>query len=255
MPRGIPKAKNTTEAVPDALAVQTFNSLAWFEKLTPEEKNAVQAEGRALSQALLQYGRSRLAIGEHLSKLQAILEPHSMFSRFLKTFHFNKRTAYRYIAGYNNAKAKLPEPILKAAMARGVNLIGDNEMKPLGIYTAAAAKLPPPSNPTDTQATTWLDQIEQVRRDTRAEEHTLDAGLTLITNQDPQTLLREVYRFVNLRYRRLPNNSKTRTSWVRSLVGMLLSDLGMSTQQTFAPAPIPEGFKAERGRPAAVVHA
>jgi len=250
MPRGIPKNK-PTGAVPDAVAVQTFNTLAWFEKLSQEEKNAVQAEGRALSQAMLQYGRSRLSIGEHLTKLQAILEPHNMFSRFLKTYHFNKRTAYRYIAGFNNAKAKLPEPILKAAMSRGVNLIGDNEVKPLGIYTAAAAKLPPPSNPTEEQATTWLDQIEQVRRDTRAETNAADAGLALITNQDPQTLLRESYRFVNLRYRRLPNNAKTRTAWVRSLVGMLLSDLGVASQQSFMPTAIPEDFKAVRGRPAA----
>lgn len=247
MPRGQYPRKHAPVTTLTVAAAAIDSAISGWDKLSAEEKKAAASEGRQLSQALLQYGRSKLAVGEHLTKLQAILEPHNLFSRFLKTFHFNKRTAYRYIAGFNNAKERLSAPILKAAMQRGVNIIGENATKPLGIYTNAVAKLPPPSNPTDVQAVTWLDQIEQVRRDTRAEAAT---GLSVVTNQDPQVLLREAYRFVNLRYRRLPNNSRTKAAWVRSLVGMLMADLGVNTHQTFAPTAVPEDFKAQRGRPA-----
>ncbi len=225
---------------------EAFNTLSWWEKLNEGEQSAVLQEGRLLAQSMLNYGRSRLAIGEHLTKLQGVLEPHNLFGRFLKNFHFSKRTAYRYIAGYQNAKARLPEKVLNAAMARGVNIIGENDIKPLGIYTAAVAKLPPPKEATEIQANTWLDQIEQVRKDVGKTETGM---FTVAVPQDPQTLLKECYRFVSLRYKRLPTGSKVRAQWVRSLVGMILADLGVSGEQTFAPHAAPEEFRAQRGRP------
>lgn len=258
MPRGVYKRaaqKGALAVVPNVSAdisvlvpPDAFNTLSWWKKLNDDEQSAVMQEGRLLAQALLDFGKSKLAVGEHLAKLQGLLEPHNLFGRFLKNFHFSKRTAYRYIAGYNNAKARLPETVLKAAMARGVNLVGDTEMKPLGVYTDAVAKLPPPTQATEEQANTWLNQIEQVRKETRAAA--AGGGMfTVPVPQDPQTLLKECYRFVSLRYKRLPNNSKTRANWVRSLVGMILADLGVSGEQTFAPHAAPEDFRAQRGRP------
>lgn len=246
MPRGQyarkPKSAGTSDTVPAVLSPDAFATQSWFKKLNNEEQTAVQKEGRLLAKAMLVYGKSKLAVGEHLAKLQAVLEPHNLFGRFLKNFHFSKRTAYRYIAGFNNAKARLPQTVLDAAMARGVNIVGDTETKPLGVYTDAVAKLPPPSTATEEQANTWLNQLEQVRKESK--------GLFVVpVPQDPQTLLKECYRFVALRYKRLPNNSKSRANWVRSLVGMLLADLGVSGDQTFAPHAAPESFKIGRGRP------
>lgn len=250
MPRGeyVRKTKLAISADIPPTVIQFINPPdALLKKLSEDEKTAVVNETHLLAKALLDYGKSRLAVGEHLAKLQSLLEPHNLFGRFLKNFHFSKRTAYRYIAGFNNARAKLPEVVLKAAMARGVNIVGDTEMKPLGVYTDAVAKLPPPQSATEEQANTWLNQIEQVRKETRASG---EAGLFAVpVPQDPQTLLKECYRFVSLRYKRLPNNSRTRATWVRSLVGMLLADLGVSGEQTFAPHAAPEEFKAQRGRP------
>jgi hypothetical protein len=227
-----------------------FNTLAWWEKLQPAEQTTVMHEGRLLAQAMLDHGKSRLAIGEHLEKLQGVLEPRNLFGKFLKNYHFSKRTAYRYIAGFKNAKARLPETVLKAAMARGVNIVGETEARPLGIYTEAVAKLPPPQSANEVQANTYLTQLEQVRKETRSSGANL---FTVPVPQDPQTLLKECYRFVSLRYKRLPNNSKTRAQWVRNLVGMILADLGVSGEQTFAPHAAPEDFKAQRGRPAQLV--
>lgn len=255
MPRGIYKRKatNETHATPaqaKALIVSNLSALPWMTKLSPEEQREVQSEGTKLAQSLLHYGQSKLAVGEHLAKLQGLLEPHRLFQRFLKFYHFNKRTAYRYISGFRNAKARLPETVLKAAMQRGVNIVGDNEVKPLGIYTAAVEKLPPPQNASEIQANTWLDQIEDVRKQTRTEDVTHGGALFALATADPQTMLKECFRFVHLRYRRLPNSAKARANWTRALVGMLLADMGVSGQQSFAPVRVPEDFVAQRGRPA-----
>src|SRR5258708_7023451 len=96
MPRGVYKRKaekeTTLDLAPETVEAEAlvppeaFNTLAWWEKLAPEEQNVVMQEGRLLAQAMLENGRSRLAIGEHLSKLQSILEPHNLFGRFLKNF-------------------------------------------------------------------------------------------------------------------------------------------------------------------------
>lgn len=250
MPRGqyVRKTRLDLPAIGEVQALvppDAFNTLAWWEKLNKDEQNVVITEGQQLAKAMLDHGRSRLAIGQHLAKLQSVLEPHNVFGRFLKNFHFSKRTAYRYIKGYQNAQAKLPETVLKVAMAQGVNIIGDTDFKPLGVYTDAVAKLPVPKDATEEQAKTYLTQLEDVRKKLRP----TGEMFTMPEPQDPATLLKECYRFVSLRYKRLPQNHKTRASWVRSLVGMLLADLGVSGQQTFAPQAIPEDFVAQRGRP------
>lgn len=253
MPRGkYNRNKLATSDIPSDIQMlvppEAFSTLSWWKKLSNEEQAEVLHRGRLLAKALLSYGQSRIAIGEHLTGLQATLEPHNLFGRFLKNFHFSKRTAYRYIAGFKNAQARLPETVLKAAMVRGVNIIGDTELKPLGAYTNAVAKLPPPVGATEEQANTYLTQLEAVRKEERG-----GAGPFVVpVPSDPQTLLKECYRFVSLRYKRLPNNSKSRANWVRSLVGMILADLGVSGEQSFTPHAAPEDFKAQRGRPGVV---
>jgi len=256
MPRGHDVRKTKLGLAPSSevtllVPPEAFSTLAWWEKLNKEEQNVVVNEGRKLARAMLAHGQSRLAIGEHLSKLQSVLEPHNIFGRFLKNFHFSKRTAYRYIKGFQNAQAMLPAPILKAAMAKGVNIIGDTDFKPLGIYTDAVKKLPVPKDATEEQATTYLTQLENVRKELKP----TGAAFVMPEPQDPTTLLKECYRFVSLRYKRLPTNHKTRASWVRNLVGMILSELGVSGSQTYAPQAVPEEFKALRGRPSQQVAA
>jgi hypothetical protein len=252
MPRGQYVRKSRLAIVPreiqGIIPETAFTEWSGWDKLSGDEQKIVINEGKLLAQALLQYGNSKIAIGEHLTKLQGILEPHNLFGRFLKNFHFSKRTAYRYISGFQNAKGLLPEPILKAAMARGVNILGDSTEKPLGVYTDAVEKLPPPREANAEQANTWLNKLEEVRKETRS----TGAAFTMEVPQDPQTLLKECYRFVHLRYRRLPNNHKVRQSWVHKLTGMILADLGVSGPQTFTPMAVPEDFKAQRGRPTQV---
>lgn len=248
MPRGqyIRKTKITAPQVTGIVKAEAFTALPWWKKLSNDEQKSVISEGQQLAQSLLHYGQSRVAIGEHLTSLRNVLEPHKLFERFLKNFHFSKRTAYRYIAGYENAKSRLPQSILNAAMARGVQIIGDNNTKPLGIYTAAAERLHPPKEATEVQANTYLDQLEQVRKQVRSEA---PVNLQALPVGDPTTLAKECLRFVTTRYKRLPQNKRTREAWARQLVGMMLSEFGIGTAQTFAPQLVPDNFRVQRGRP------
>lgn len=257
MPRGMYNRKQrrtVSDAIVETNAVKLvpeFSKIKGWDGLNNEEQKMVVVEGQQLAVALLQFGHSRIAIGEHLTKLRSILEPHNMFERFLKNFHFSKRTAYRYIAGFENAKNLLPVNVVKMALARGYSIIGDTAARPLGVYTEAVAKLPPPANATEVQASTWLDQVEQVRKQARSEaaQGVSITTAVLAVPQNPDMLLKEAYRFVSARYKKLPIGSKTRAAWVRSLVGMILTDLGVSGQQTFTPIAPPEEFRAQRGRP------
>lgn len=254
MPRGKytrkSKVASIVKHVDTALVpVETFTELNFWQELNDKEQATVIQEGEQLAVAMLNYGRSRLAIGEHLFNIQRILEPKNVFTKFLsKVCHFSPKTAYRYINGYKNAQQMLPETVLKAAMARGYNILGDTEEKPLGIYTEAAKQLPPPREASAEQAATWLDSVEQVRKKTRGMTSAAVESINPIP-QDPDTLLKECFRFVDNRFRKLPISHKVRQQWIKTLIGMELTLLGVGNQQTLSPIAIPTDFKAERGRP------
>lgn len=226
-----------------------FAQLPWWDKLNGTEKQEVLLTGQKLGQALLHYGQSKLSIGEYLSALKAILEPHNVFQKFLSQFHFSKSSAYRYIKGYENAKTLLPPVIMKAAMVRGVNLIGDSSEKPLGIYTAAAKTLSTDAVATEEQANDYLAKLEVARKSFKVEPFVMPKA-------DPNTLTKECLRFVATRYARLPNRKVTREAWVKQLVGLMLSEFGIQAAQTFQPLEVPAQFKApRRGRPVGSVGA
>jgi hypothetical protein len=243
----------------DAATVITpsaFTSLAWWDKINAEEQQAVLSAGTRLAQALLVNGASRLAIGEHLTTLQGTLEPHNLFGRFLKNFHFSKRSAYRRIAEFKNAKGNLPEAVLKAAMARGVTIAGDSDQKPLGIYTEAVKKLPPPTAPDMLQANTWLDQIEQVRKDVRTEAADAangNGGNVTLQPMDVNDAQKECFRLIENRFNRVPQ--RQRQKFLQGLQGMLLTLSGVSNPLSISPQAIPDDFRVHRGRPATKVAA
>lgn len=248
MPRGqyarSPKA--ATSVAVATIHTDAFSKLSWWKKLNPQEQTAVIGESQLLGTALLAFGQSRMAVGQHLEKLQSLLEPHNVFQKFLKTFRFSTRTAYRYISGYRNASSLLPEPIVKAAMTRGLPLVGDTAVKPLGAYTEVVKTLPPPPAPTELQANQYLDAIEKMRRETRT------SNVFELPVGDPTTLLKECLRFVATRYKRLPQNKRTRDAWMNRLIGMQLAEFGIVGQHTFASIPVPAEFQVQRGRPKTV---
>ena len=228
---------------------EAFAALSWWDKLNIDEQQTVEHEGRGLAEALLNFGASRMAVGERLATLQEILEPHKCFVRFLQHFHFSQRTAYRAIRGYHNAKQSLPPVALQVASARGMNMLGESETKPLGIYTEAVKKLPPPAVQDVAKMQVWLDKVEALRKETARIPVSERPRLVAEPSHDRNLLLKEAYRAIHRCYGQLPGNSKTRANWVRDLVGHLLIDLGTRGPQTYSPVAIPEDFRAVRGRP------
>lgn len=199
-----------------------------------------------ISADLLAESRCKTSLGEHLQKVQAVLEPHNVFGRFLKnTFHMSVRQAYRYIAMAKNAKAGLPEPVFKVAVARGMDIAGTSDAKPFGAYTEAIRRMPPPATATEEQAATYLTQLDDVRKQVRSEAAT---GITLVP-ADPETTVRECYKFVTLKFKRLPQNKRTLHAAQQKLIGLLIADWGLGAQ-TFIPVQVPESYKVGRGRPA-----
>lgn len=262
MPRGVynrTSVKSNVTTMPGKALVPaaTFTNLSWWKQLNETEQKTVLAEGEQLAFALYNYGHARLAVGEHLSKIREVLEPHNLFEKFLKNFHFSKRTAYRYIAGFSNAKALLPEPILKQAMARGFNIVGESDQKPLGIYTDAAKVLPIPSDIDEAKANQWLDQVEILRKKARSTEMAAEneGSFGTIIPQDPEALLKECFRFCNSRIRKMENDPKVRAKFVQQLAGMLLTQVGAHGKQSVTPLSVPEDFIPQRGRPSQTVAA
>lgn len=246
-PTPAPEALTTTDT--GMAPVATLQALGWFKKIDAPQQAVVLEETVGLATDLHAVNEGMLNVGERLTKLQGILEPHNIFNRYLAHFHFSKRTAYRWIAKYKNA-ATLPGPILELAMSRNIPIGGENEQRPYGAYTDAVRKLPPPRNPSTEQAATWLEQVQQVAKEGRSAAATGGPALTLPEPTDPATAMKEAYRFVMNRYNQLPNNSRSRASWLKGLFGMLLTGVGLAGPQQFAPQPVPAEFAAGRGRPA-----
>jgi hypothetical protein len=242
-------AKKIAETEALAVSPTIFTENPWWSKLNEQEQQVILAEGQGLAGALLTMGRSKLAIGKHLTNIQATLAPHNVWLKFLRVYHFPVRTAQHFIAGYKNALAAIPEPILKEAMARGMNIIGDTEDKPLGTYTAAVAALPPPPTPTPAQVVTYLEQLENVRRQTK---HGAETPTSLVIKPADLGLATKVlYKTFSHWLRRLPTDrsGKIKMKFLSTVVGMFLAEAGITSQQTFGPQAIPAEFRIGRGRP------
>ena len=126
----------------------------------------------------------------------------------------------------------VPDLVLRTAIARGYDVIDMTIIE----------KLPPPKTQDRTKIVKYLERIEEARRNERS------------TSQDPElqydaeTLMREALNFVSMRFGRLPEDKKIRTRWVGRLIGMMLSELGSTEEQAFAPVNIPDDFRVTRKR-------
>lgn len=237
--------------------VEAFRNLSFWKDLTSDEQKTVQKEGQELAAAMIMGGVSDLSKGEHLTKLHEVLEPKRLFIKFVTKFtRYTPKQAYRLMYGWQNAASRLTEPVLKLAMARNMRIFGDTEEKPLGVYTKAAQVMgPPPKNPDPMQAEKWLDGVEQTMKEQRKKSMSRskkkDAGAgTIEVTGDPEFMLIESYRFVSKRLKRSGATPKKRVAWLEHLIGLLMTDVGISSKVMYEPAAIPEKFRPNPvGRP------
>lgn len=219
-----------------------IDDLARLAELSEEEQATIRREGKALARAMVNYGFSKLEIGKRLINLRTVLEPHGLFVRLLQTLHFTPRTAYRYMYGFQNASKILPEAVLEEAMARGYRMIGESPNTPVGVYTEAVKQLPPPKNPSPEAARKYLDSVERLRR-----QHARTGRQKPV--EDPEYVIDECFRSFDSRLKRIAEDEKTRTEFLRVLVGMQMFAAGVSKPMTFKPVEVPESLRVRPGRP------
>lgn len=251
MPRGVYTRKHKKQKrsraietnVTEQITVAAFVEMPWWEKLNLLEQSTVVSEGQALAGAMLSEGQAKMEVGQHLLAVKKVLEPHNLFQKFLRRFtKYSIPTAYRYIRRYENATKSLPAAVVTAAMVRGIDIAGATDAKPFGVYTNAIKKVRVPrQSVTTAQANKFLDRVEEVRRETRAEGPQLVSG-------DPELSKRECVRFFTLKYERLPNNRKTRDKFAREVVALIMAKAGLDAQ-TITPIAVPEDYIVHRGRP------
>ena len=224
-----------TEMIKTKPQILSPEKLQGWEKLEPKEQTKVTVEIEALTKAANTYELSFLEIGEHLENIRKVLEPRRMFNAWLMSWCQSRKRpikrswAYQLMSDFRGAKAALPAPILKAAMARGTKL-----------DSRAIAALPAPNTKDPQKIKEYLDKLETTK---------------IEVTKAPDRLLKECINFVGLRWEQLPPNNKTRTAWMHKFIGMALAKFGVASEQSFSPQAIPESFIAKRGRPRLVKRA
>lgn len=221
----------------------------WWPKVDDDSKKVIIAESTCLATALQSHGYSNLAIAEHFTAIYKILAPLKLFERFIKQFNFRRRTVYRYLKSYQNAQ-KLPEHVLKAALALNMNIMGETESQPYGPYTDAMKKLPLPKKLDDETAVTYLKDIEAKRRQIRVKATVAEKEYL---PEEPNDLQIEAYRSTLLSYHKLPRTwaVEKKQAWLRTLVSFQLTVGGFSSEnpQEIIPVVPPGDFIPKVGRP------
>jgi hypothetical protein len=217
-----PAMKPTTKAI-------DFSTMKGWDGLEAAEQHFIKHETAALAKALEVSGRAKLSVGEHLFKIQQILEPRRIFNRYLKTLPFglSRATPYRYIDNYTVARTILPAPYMKVAMMRSTE----------NLNVKMVEATPPPKTQNVTKINNYFDKLPTGGKLVEAKSETPDA------------LKKDCYNYVHLRFQRLPNNGKTRAAWIHSLAGMLITEMGVSNPITVEPVAIPDDYRVSRGRP------
>lgn len=208
---------------------------SWWEKLSPAEQRTVLIETQALSEEMVNFGMARLAIGQHLVALRDILEPKRIFTKYISRFpSFTVSSAYRWMDIYEDTKAALPEAVLRAALARGYDVI---DLK-------LVEKNPPPKTANRVQIMQYLNGIHEKSKKEKIKAASVEV------EYDEYTLLRESFNFVMSRLGRLPRPTKhQQTKALRDLVGLILTTIGIEEETSFSPIDVPEDMIARRGRP------
>lgn len=209
------------------LAVSLLASMEGWETLAPSDQSTIETEFFSLYESLRSLSLARLAVGEHLHNIRSILEPMRLFTKFLYSqTSLSRATAYRYIDLYVATSSRLPPPVMEVVMERGVDTINLKRLE----------ASPPPKTTSIVRINEWVDSIQaRAPKEERLES--------------PEDLKKDCYNYTHSRFTRLPSSHKIRSQWMRSLIGMMLADLGVSGLQSISPESPPEGFIAVRGRP------
>lgn len=217
--------RTTLDATNGTLSLQ---SLTGWDKLETTEQSTVSDETIKAARSLADIGKSKLSAGEHLAAVEAILKPRRIFTQYLNTvFHLSRATAYRYINLYKAAKTVLPAPVLEAAMMRS-----DDRLN-LALIKSGPK---PPRTTNVVKINEYLDNLQRGPRLVSAE-----------ASKTPEDVKKAMFHASSLLLRKVSGRQKA--SILHSVVGMLLTEIGVSNPMSFDPVAVPDTFRATRGRP------
>lgn len=213
--------KNTpANSEPSKVSTHDLNGIEGWEELESDERDTVRSETIELDKALLAAGKARLAIGEHLFNVCSILKPKRMFNKYLLALNWTSRaSAYRYIDLYTAVKEILPEPFVEQANLRGMERFNLKRLE----------ETPPPNTKNVVAINEYLD--------------TIAASAPQEPSTDANVLKKEVFNAFDIRFQRLPPAGRSRSSFVLSLVAMMLGRAGFSDAQSIMPAAVPAGYR------------
>jgi hypothetical protein len=232
-----------------------FDELPFVQDMKPKEKEQLWEDIKGFQAARIAHVQGGLAMGHFIKSIYDRCENYSgAFRRLLTGFRFSERTAYRYMATFNNVSEKFSNPyILKAAIVRGLPILSYDEKRPLGKYTEAVRLLPPPRAISDEkEANRYLDQLEQTQKERQrkiAEGRVKprESETTEEIQRDPEFLLKVSYRGIKNALRQMP--ARKRQPWLDRLFGYVLAHQGISNPMTIEPQAVPEEFNQGPGRP------
>src|SRR6185437_6969534 len=214
-----------------------------WDDFSEEDKRFLRDEMLKIMDERVKLGVSVLALGESLLKIRNKLAPMHLFSKFCRNLNYTRSTANKYIKSFERAQKVLPDTGLRVAMAMGLKILSEDDAMPLGVYTHAVKGLMMPKGNDTRQWRTYWEDAEKKRR--RLASTAMERRLTVEADYD--VIAKSVYRF-SLRQLKKISRSKSRLAVIERVVGMLLSDHGI-TRQNFAAEAVPEDFRPVVGRP------
>lgn len=209
-----------------------LETLSGWDSLISQDQQTIQKETKLLVESIYEAGKSRLKIGEHLTKVRDILEPKRMFMKYLKTLRFSRSTAYRFMDTFIGAKTILPSPIMQVALMRGTDSINARLVK----------AFPPPKSNDVKVISTYLDNIAKKERNRRDKPD---------ESKLAEIMKKECFNFIRTRWERLPDSmtKRDKTAWMNDLRGMTMTLQGVSNTLTIEATAIPSNYVVPRGRP------
>lgn len=185
-----------------------LTSQKWWDLLTPHTQRKVLLESQALTEAMVDLGMSRLRVGEHLWNIREELEPMRVFTKYLGLFKtFRKTAAYEYINHYADVKKKLPDNLVRTALAKGY------ELRDLQVMD----QHPPPRMMNTQQQVKYLEHVTQLAK----EQRRLPAQATAAEPPTYEVLLEEAVAYCARRLAQV--DADEAENWVRQLALRLLA--------------------------------
>lgn len=211
-----------------SLDLSTLETLTGWDQLQQNEQEKVKNETIAAQEDRKSERESRLSLGKRLLTIRTILEPVGAWVEWLKNvFHMSVATAYRYIENYEIVSKKVSKKLLTMALNLGF------ELPARKLETAR-----PPKTDDPEENLRFLERINNSSK-----------GKVIVVEHPPDEVLKLLLNEFVLGFKRLPKIPRTRASSFERLVGMMMTQIGITAPRTFEPCAVPEKYIVKRGRP------